>query len=50
MMPNKLAKPCKHPGCPFTTRFRFCDEHGKLHSRQKSRQRASLSKRGYDAA
>jgi 5-methylcytosine-specific restriction enzyme A len=46
-MPMKLAKPCKHPGCARTTRFRFCDQHGKRHSRQLSRQRLSPSKRGY---
>jgi 5-methylcytosine-specific restriction protein A len=50
MMPMKLAKPCKHPGCARTTRFRFCENHGKQHSRQKSRSRLSPSRRGYDAA
>lgn len=49
-MPHKLAKPCKHPGCPLTTRFRFCEEHCKQHSRQLSRQRLSPAKRGYDRA
>lgn len=49
-MPSRLAKPCKHAGCPKTTRFRFCEEHGKQHSRQLSRQRPSPSKRGYGRA
>lgn len=48
MMPMKLPKPCKHPGCPRTTRFRFCEEHGQQHARQLSRQRGSPSQRGYD--
>jgi 5-methylcytosine-specific restriction protein A len=43
IMPRKPLKPCRHPGCPELTEYRFCENHSKLY------ERASASKRGYDS-
>lgn len=38
-------KPCKHAGCPKLTNVTYCDEHTKVHSKD----RASAYERGYDS-
>lgn len=44
-MPLKPKKPCKHPGCPALTDYKYCDEHKKLYLDE----RLSAAIRGYDS-
>ena len=44
-MPTKPKKPCKHPGCPRLTNDHYCDQHAKLHIKD----RANAFKRGYNS-
>lgn len=43
MSPQRAPKPCLRPGCPNTTRGRYCDECSTEHERQ----RGSAAARGY---
>lgn len=44
-MPRKPLKPCKHPGCPKLTEEFYCDDHKKVHVKD----RANATERGYDS-
>jgi 5-methylcytosine-specific restriction enzyme A len=49
-MPNSLKKRCGYPGCPATTRARYCDEHLPLARKVWDRKRGTTTERGYDYA
>lgn len=41
----RFPHPCNYPGCRILTKYRFCDEH----TQAADENRASASRRGYDA-
>lgn len=45
MSPRKARKPCKYLGCPKLTEDKYCDEHQKIHIKD----RANATERGYDS-
>ena len=49
-MPNRLPKPCAHPGCPALTRERFCEAHHREWRRKQDDGRESAARRGYCSA
>lgn len=49
-MPQRLATPCRYPGCPELSHERFCAEHTRLTQRAYDAARGSTHERGYDAA
>jgi 5-methylcytosine-specific restriction enzyme A len=48
-VPDLLKKRCGYPGCPGTTRDRYCDEHRPLARRFYDRKRDTTAERGYDS-
>lgn len=48
-MSSVLPHACNHPGCPNSTRDRYCPVHAKLHRQEYDRRRGSAYSRGYDA-
>jgi 5-methylcytosine-specific restriction protein A len=47
-MPMQPKKRCGYPGCPRTTRQRYCDEHLPIARRFYDRRRGTTKERGYD--
>jgi 5-methylcytosine-specific restriction enzyme A len=48
-MPMQLKKRCGYPGCPRTTRQRYCDEHLPAARRFYDARRGTTKERGYDS-
>jgi 5-methylcytosine-specific restriction protein A len=49
-MPWKLKRPCRHRGCPHTTRNGFCEQHaGEAYRRPADLYRGTPAERGYDS-
>lgn len=48
-MPQRLPKPCAHPGCPALTLKKYCPRHERQKARVYDQQRGSAAARGYDA-
>ena len=48
-MPNKIAHPCNHPGCPALTTERFCPAHAKQVQQRYDKERGTATERGYDS-
>src|SRR5688572_30687082 len=47
-MPMQPKKRCGYPGCPRTTRQRYCDDHLPIARRFYDRKRGTTKQRGYD--
>ena len=47
-MPRRLKTPCRHPGCPRTTRGGWCAEHRR--ERYVPARRGTTTELGYDGA
>jgi 5-methylcytosine-specific restriction protein A len=48
-MPNRLKRPCNHPGCPALTNDRYCEQHRKQERRRHDEHRGTRQDRGYTA-
>jgi 5-methylcytosine-specific restriction protein A len=48
-MPQRLKRPCNHPGCPALTDNRYCDQHRKQEMRRYDQDRGTRQERGYTA-
>ena len=48
-MPMQLKKRCGYPGCPRTTRQRYCDEHLPIARRYYDARRGTTKQRRYDS-
>ena len=49
-MPRRLDTPCQFPGCPGTSRGRYCHEHDQRRLPASDARRGTPTQRGYDRA